>query len=77
VAGLAVRVHLKTWLRANIVIKGRGRQEFKLVDDSSNTLDVYDGSMSANFQRGQPDLAGKSHDVILIQTEAYVVKDAW
>ena len=28
VAGLAVRIDLKTWLGANIVIKGR--QEFKL-----------------------------------------------
>ena len=35
VAGLAGRIDLKTWLGANIVIKGQGRQEFKLVDDTS------------------------------------------
>ena len=74
-AGLAVRVDLKTWLRANIVIKAQGRLEFKLVDDSSDTFNVHGGSLSANFQRGQPDLAGKSHDVVPIQMEAYVVKD--
>jgi len=60
----------------NIVIPGRSRQDFKLVDDSSDTLDVHGGSLSTNFQRGQLDLAGKNHDVIFIQMEAYVDKDA-
>jgi hypothetical protein len=57
VAGLAVRIDLKTWLGANIVIKGQDWQEFKLVDDTSDTLDVHGGSLSANYQRGQLNLA--------------------
>ena len=46
------------------------------VTTASPGCDVHGGPLSTNFQRVQLDLAGKNHDVIFIQMEAYVDKDA-
>src|SRR5688572_18789664 len=47
---LTVRVDLKERDAANVVIKGRSRQNFKLVDDASDAFNFSDDSFGAHLQ---------------------------
>ena len=65
-AELAVLVGLETCLTANIVIHGRSRQDFKLVDDASDARNVPGGSRLVSRRVDAPSLKGSpfhSHPV--------------